>query len=100
MALFMNRLGKQAIHDLWDKALDPICVIIIVTGAGRGMFGEVSRATGIDDALSASLNDSWFWLVSRLFEMDEKTTLKTWTPMVTLIGLIAFSLAFLLSIVF
>jgi GntP family gluconate:H+ symporter len=35
-------------------------------------------------------NDSGFWLVSRLLEMDEKTTLKTWTVMETLLGSIAF----------
>lgn len=45
-------------------------------------------------------NDSGFWLVSRLLDMDEKTTLKTWTVMETLLGTIAFIIAGLLSIVF
>ncbi|OFC70286.1 GntP family permease [Alteromonas confluentis] len=45
-------------------------------------------------------NDSGFWLVSRLLDMDEKTTLKTWTVMETLLGSIAFIIAGLLSIVF
>ncbi|MBL0501751.1 GntP family permease [Aeromonas caviae] len=35
-------------------------------------------------------NDSGFWLVSRFLNMDEKTTLKTWTVMETLLGTIAF----------
>ncbi|PHJ42068.1 hypothetical protein AK965_07615 [Vibrio sp. PID17_43] len=35
-------------------------------------------------------NDSGFWLVSRLLNMDEKITLKTWTIMETLLGGIAF----------
>ncbi|WP_018155496.1 GntP family permease [Demetria terragena] len=39
------------------------------------------------------VNDSGFWLVSRFFQMDEKTTLKTWTVMETTIGLTAFALA-------
>jgi gluconate:H+ symporter, GntP family len=45
------------------------------------------------------VNDSGFWLVSRFFGMDEKTTLKTWTVMVTLLGTIGFLFAFLLSLV-
>ncbi len=45
------------------------------------------------------VNDSGFWLVSRFFAMDEKTTLKTWTVMETLLGTIGFSLALGLSLV-
>ena len=36
------------------------------------------------------VNDSGFWLVSRFFGMDEKTTLKTWTIMETTLGATAF----------
>jgi gluconate:H+ symporter, GntP family len=42
------------------------------------------------------VNDSGFWLVSRFFGMDEKTTLKTWTVMETTLGLTAFVIAALL----
>ena len=45
------------------------------------------------------VNDSGFWLVGRFLGMDEKTTLKTWTVMETLIGTIGFVFAFLLSLV-
>lgn len=45
------------------------------------------------------VNDSGFWLVGRFLGMDEKTTLKTWTVMETLIGVIGFVFAFLLSLV-
>jgi GntP family gluconate:H+ symporter len=44
------------------------------------------------------VNDSGFWLVSRFFRMDEKTTLKTWTVMETLLGTIGFLLALVLSL--
>ncbi|SDD55481.1 gluconate:H+ symporter, GntP family [Geodermatophilus telluris] len=44
------------------------------------------------------VNDSGFWLVSRFFRMDEKTTLKTWTVMETLLGTIGFVLALVLSL--
>lgn len=42
------------------------------------------------------VNDSGFWLVSRFFEMDVKTTFKTWTVMETTLGLSAFVLSLLL----
>lgn len=45
------------------------------------------------------VNDSGFWLVGRFFGMDVKTTFKTWTVMETLIGLVGFVLALMLSLV-
>ncbi|MDA2892144.1 gluconate:H+ symporter [Mycolicibacterium sp. BiH015] len=39
------------------------------------------------------VNDSGFWLVSRFFGMDVKTTLKTWTVLETTLGLSAFVLS-------
>ena len=46
------------------------------------------------------VNDSGFWLVGRLLGMDVKTTLRTWTVMTVIIGLVGFALASLLSLVF
>ncbi|MCV7281080.1 GntP family permease [Mycolicibacterium flavescens] len=147
------------VGDIFDKALGPICSIILITGAG-GMFGGVLRLSGIGSALTDSLsglgmslivqafiistllrvaqgsatvaltttagllsaaaadaalgsvqltllviaiaagatvlshvNDSGFWLVSRFFGMDVKTTFKTWTVMETTLGLTAFGLS-------
>ena len=45
------------------------------------------------------VNDSGFWLVSRFFGMDEKTTLKTWTVMETTLGLSAFVISAALWVV-
>lgn len=148
-----------------DKALGPICSIILITGAG-GMFGGVLYISGIGEAITHSLsglgmpllvqafliatvlrvaqgsatvsltttagliagqatsagygevhiallvvaiaagatvlshvNDSGFWLVSRFFDMDEATTLKTWTVMETTLGLTAFVLTGLVWLV-
>jgi gluconate:H+ symporter, GntP family len=160
----MWRLGggysKGNLEKIMDRALAPVCAIILVTGAG-GMFGGVLRASGIGEALAGSLqnvglplivaafiistalrvaqgsatvaltttaglmaptiaategmtaldhcflviaiacgatvlshvNDSGFWLVGRFLDMDEKTTLKTWTVMETLLGTIGFGIA-------
>lgn len=46
------------------------------------------------------VNDSGFWLVSRFFGMDEKTTLKTWTVMETTLGLSVFAVASILWVIF
>ena len=153
------------VSEIFDKALGPICAIILITGAG-GMFGGVLRLSGIGTALSDSLsnlglslilqafivatllrvaqgsatvaltttagllgaaaaeadpssiqltamvfaiaagatvlshvNDSGFWLVSRFFNMDVKTTLKTWTVLETTLGLSAFGFGVLLWMV-
>lgn len=42
-------------------------------------------------------NDSGFWLVKSLVGMDEKTTLKTWTIMETLVGATGFVVALVIS---
>jgi GntP family gluconate:H+ symporter len=157
IALLGTRGRSMAtVSTILDRALGPVCSIILITGAG-GMFGGVLELSGIGEALSTSLsdlgmslilqafvistllrvaqgsatvalttasgllapaaaaaslgdlqlvllvmaiaagatvlshvNDSGFWLVSRFFGMDEKTTLKTWTVMETTLGLSAF----------
>lgn len=44
------------------------------------------------------VNDSGFWLVKSLFNIDEKTTLKTWTVMETLVGLTGLVGALIISL--
>ncbi|MEN5248777.1 gluconate:H+ symporter [Brucella pseudintermedia] len=56
--------------------------VVIALAAGSVMLSHV--------------NDSGFWLVGRFFNMDVKTTLKTWTVLETLIGLLGFAIACLL----
>ena len=43
------------------------------------------------------VNDSGFWLVNSLLEIDEKTTLKSWTMMETLIGFSGLACAILIT---
>lgn len=61
-----------------------LCFIVIAIAAGATVLSH--------------FNDSGFWLVGRLLEMDEKTTLKTWTVMETLLGTIAFAIVATLSV--
>lgn len=58
----------------------------------------VIAIAGGSTALS-HVNDSGFWLVGRFLGMDVGTTLRTWTVMVTLIGVIGFLFAAGLSLV-
>ena len=44
------------------------------------------------------VNDSGFWLVSSLLEIDEKTTLKSWTMMETIIGFTGLICAIVISL--
>jgi GntP family gluconate:H+ symporter len=64
----------------WD-----LCLIVIAIAGGATVLSH--------------FNDSGFWLVSRLFNIDAKTTLATWTVMVTLIGAVAFAMSFGLSLI-
>ena len=45
------------------------------------------------------VNDSGFWLISRFFQMDTKTTLKTWTVGQALIGVVGFIFALAIYLV-
>jgi gluconate:H+ symporter, GntP family len=62
-----------------------ITLLVIAIAAGATVLSHV--------------NDSGFWLVNRFFDMDVKTTLKTWTVMETTLGLAAFALAAALWVV-
>lgn len=63
-----------------------LCLIVIAIAAGATVLSHV--------------NDSGFWLIGRLLRMDVVTTLKTWTVMETLIGVVGFLIAWGSSLVF
>ena len=56
-----------------------LCFLVIAIACGATVLSHV--------------NNSGFWLVGRFLQMDEKTTLKTWTVMETLLGTIGFGFA-------
>lgn len=57
----------------------------------------VTAAIAGGATVCSHFNDSGFWLVKSLVGMDEKTTLKTWTIMETLVGGTGFIVALILS---
>lgn len=166
LLVFHKEFGMKALETFCEKALGPICSVVLVTGAG-GMFGGILRASGIGDALAGTLsdlgipvicaafiiaaclrvaqgsatvaltttaaliapivagsdfsqlqlcaivasvaagsvvlshfNDSGFWLFKGLYGVDEKTTLRTWTVLETLIGGIGFAFACVIFVLF
>jgi GntP family gluconate:H+ symporter/Gnt-I system low-affinity gluconate transporter len=67
------------------SAIDTACVVMAIAGG----------ATCV-----SHVNDSGFWLVKSLFDIDEKLTLKTWTVMETIVGLSGFIIASIISVIF
>lgn len=57
----------------------------------------VTAAVAGGATVCSHFNDSGFWLVKSLIGMDEKTTLKTWTIMETLVGATGFIVALIIS---
>ncbi|MEV5827614.1 GntP family permease [Spirillospora sp. NPDC052242] len=70
-----------------DAGLGDVKLVLLVVAIAAGA------------TVLSHVNDSGFWLVSRLFGMDEKTTLKTWTVLETTLGLSVFAIASLLWLV-
>ena len=80
--------------------------IALLVGLGS-MFGAILEESGGAQTLAVTIaggstvcshfNDSGFWLVKSLVGMDEKTTLKTWTIMETLVGGVGFLVALVIS---
>lgn len=44
------------------------------------------------------VNDAGFWLVGTFLEIDEKTTLKTWTIMETIVGVTSLIVGLVISL--
>jgi GntP family gluconate:H+ symporter len=66
------------------SAFDVALVVIAIAGGSTAL---------------SHVNDSGFWLVGRFLGMDVATTLRTWTVMETLIGVVGFLIAAGLSLV-
>lgn len=97
-----------AIATLVRVAQGSATVAMMTTGA---IMAPVCMAAGLSDmqlalcAISIAcgstvlshINDSGFWLVNRFFGMSVKDTLKTWTMVETIIGVVGFTVVLVLS---
>jgi gluconate:H+ symporter, GntP family len=120
--LRISGIGEALTSSLSDLGMPLILQAFLIATALRVAQGSAtvaltttagliaSQAAGLDNlhiallvvAIAAGatvlshVNDSGFWLVSRFFGMDERTTLKTWTVMETTLGVTAFLIAVVL----
>ncbi len=122
--LFQSGIGTALSDSLSDLGLPVIVAAFVIATALRvaqgsatvalttagGLIAPAVNEAGADGfhrvlivlAIAAGatvlshVNDSGFWLVSRFFDMDEKTTLKTWTVMETTLGGVAFLISLVL----
>ena len=68
-----------------------------VSGLSSLHLACITAAVAGGATVCSHFNDSGFWLVKSLLGMDEKTTLKTWTVMETLVGSTGFLVALVIS---
>ena len=66
-----------------EEAYKALVVIAIASGA----------------TMMSHVNDSGFWLVNRYFGLNERQTLQSWTTLTVILGLVGFSIAFIMSII-
>ncbi|WP_174844837.1 GntP family permease [Cryobacterium sp. TMS1-13-1] len=62
-------------------------------------LAAIVLALAAGSVFAGHVNDSGFWLISRFFEMDTKTTLKTWTVSQALVGVVGFTIALAIYLV-
>ncbi|GGD35804.1 gluconate transporter [Microbacterium faecale] len=86
--------------------------VALVTSAGlmapavaAGGFGAIdiaaiTLATAAGSVFAGHVNDSGFWLVGRLMNMDVKTTLKTWTVQQAIESVVGFALVLVVYAIF
>lgn len=66
---------------------------VLDAGYNSVQIAAMVLAVAAGSVVVSHVNDSGFWLVGRFMGMDVKTTLKTWTVLETLIGVMGFALA-------
>ena len=85
-------------------------VAIVTTGGivaplvAEGHFSQphialIAVAISAGSIIASHVNDGGFWIVSRYFNMSVKDTLKTWTVLETILSVVGFAMAGLLSLV-
>ncbi|MEW9502012.1 GntT/GntP/DsdX family permease [Jeotgalibacillus marinus] len=75
-----------------------ITPLIDAIGYTGPVLGLIVIAIAAGSTVVSHVNDSGFWLVNRYFGLDVKDTLKTWTVMETIIGVVGFLVVFTISL--
>lgn len=61
------------------------------------MVAAITIAIACGATVLSHVNDSGFWLVGKFFDMSEAQTLRSWTVMETIVGLVGFVIVLILS---
>ncbi|MGO2048616.1 GntP family permease [Brachybacterium alimentarium] len=72
---------------------------MIASAASPAQLGLVIVAMGAGSFFASHVNDSGFWLVGGLLQLDTATNLRLWTVFTSVISLMAFAVAALLYVV-
>jgi gluconate:H+ symporter, GntP family len=65
---------------------------------GQAHLALIAIAVSAGSIIASHVNDGGFWIVSRYFNMSVKDTLKTWTVLETILSVVGFAMAALLSL--
>ena len=109
-------LAATGLHPVWAAFLIALLVRAVAGSAtvamltAGGIVAPLLAGSSVEPAFIviaiasgatavSHVNDSGFWLVNRYFGLNVKDTLKSWTVMESIIGLVGVTLAWLLSYV-
>lgn len=118
-----SSIGTMLAEKLAGSSLNPIILAFLIAAVVRVAAGSATVAmmtaggiiapllAGVDvepaliviaiasgATVLSHVNDSGFWLVNRYFGISEKDTLRSWTVMETIIGVVGLIVALILSI--
>lgn len=121
--LIDSKIGNMLAEKLGGIGLSPLLLAFVLAAVVRVAQGSATVAMmtaagfmapvlaafpGVDPAwvtisiaagatIASHVNDSGFWLVKQYLGMDEKTTLKTWTVMETLVAVVGLAFVLIFS---
>ncbi|MGY0233565.1 GntP family permease [Longispora urticae] len=76
-----------------------VAPLVAADGLSQPRIALVACAIAAGSIIASHVNDGGFWIVSRYFNMSVKDTLKTWTVLETILSVVGFTMAGLLSLV-
>ncbi|HEY9763002.1 MAG TPA: SLC13 family permease [Trichocoleus sp.] len=71
--------------------------VITTANYSAPLVGAITIAIASGATVLSHVNDSGFWLVGRFFDMTEQQTLRSWTVMETIVGVVGFLVMLLVS---
>lgn len=100
LAFLTAVLVRVALGSATVSIVTASAVVAPIVDAGQysaALIGAIVIATAAGATTLSLVNDSGFWLVSRYLGINEKQTLQSWTAMVTIVGLVAFTVILVIS---